>query len=107
MELKIISKKEEPLFARICIESEIMFDKSTPSKEDVKNKLAEVLKKDGNLIVIKSIDTSYGLKKAKCLSFCYDNEQVLKKTEPRAKKSDAEKKKSDKEEAKDKPEEAK
>ena len=54
MELKVISKKEEPLLTRVHVESEIMFEKSTPSKEEVKNKLAEILKKDVNLIVIKT-----------------------------------------------------
>jgi len=78
MELKIINKKEEPLLARTKVESEIIFDKRTVSREEIKNKLGKDFGKDGKLIVVKGIYTKYGLKKATNLSYVYENEEALK-----------------------------
>jgi len=81
MELKIISKKEEPLLSRTKVESEIVFDKATPPISEIKNKLASLLGKDEKLLVVKGVYTLYGLKKAKNLSYAYENEESLKKIE--------------------------
>jgi len=81
MELKIINKKEDPLLSRIKVQSEIIFEKGTVSKEEIKNKLGKDLGKDEKLIVVKGIYTKYGLKKATNLSYIYENEEVLKKIE--------------------------
>tara|TARA_Y100000031_G_scaffold157044_2_gene215332 strand:- start:260 stop:700 length:441 start_codon:yes stop_codon:yes gene_type:complete len=107
MELKIINKKEDPLLSRTKVESEISFEKSTPSKDEVKSKLGKELGKDEKLIVIKGIYTEYGLKKTKNLSYVYENEESLKKIEVE-KKGKGEKKESKPEEkAAEKPQEEK
>ena len=81
MELKIINKKEYPLLSRTKVESEIVFEKSTPSKDEIKSKLGKDLGKDEKLIVVKSVYTMYGLKKCKNLSYVYENEESLKRIE--------------------------
>ena len=81
MELKIISKKEEPLLSRTKVEAEVVFEKATPSREEIKSKLATDLGKDGKLIVVKGIYTIRGLKKAKNISYVYENEDYLKRIE--------------------------
>jgi len=81
MELKIINKKEDPLLSRTKIESEIIFDKGTVSREEIKSKLGKDLGKDEKLIVVKGIYTEYGLKKATNLSYIYENEEALKRIE--------------------------
>jgi len=81
MELKIIKKKEDPLFARTKVESEIILDKGTVSREEIKSKLGKDLGKDEKLIVVKGIYTEYGLKKATNLSYVYENEENLKRIE--------------------------
>jgi len=101
MELKIINKKEDPLLSRLKVEAEVVFENATPSREEIKNKLATDLGKDGKLIVIKGIYTTRGLKKAKNISYVYENEEALKRIE-------VEKKTDKKKEAKEeKPQEAK
>lgn len=103
MELKIINKNKEPLLARTKVEAEVIFEKATPSREEIKNKLATDLGKDKKLIVVKAIYTIRGLKKATNLSYVYENEEALKRIEVEKKKS--EDKKEDKEEVKaEKPE---
>ena len=100
MELKIINKKEDPLLFRTKVESEMVFEKATPSIEEVKNELVKVLGKDGKLIVVKGIYTMYGLKKAKNVSYVYENEETLKRIEIKNKKKTGKK---EKKEAKEKP----
>ena len=81
MELKIISKKEDPLLSRTKIEAEVVFEKETPSREEIRSKLAADLGKDWRLIVVKRIYTIRGLKKAKNISYVYENEDYLKRIE--------------------------
>ena len=54
MELKIIDKKEEPLLSRTRVEAEITFEKTTPSREEIKSRLVKDLGKDEKLIVVKA-----------------------------------------------------
>ena len=50
MELKVLNKKEEPLLSRIKVESEVIFEKATPSEQEVKSNLAKTLGKDEKVI---------------------------------------------------------
>lgn len=101
MELKIVGKKEEPLLSRIRVEAEIAFEKTTPSRGEIKGVLAKDLCRDERLIVVKGVHTYHGSKKAKNLSYVYDDEESLKRIEPRTKeKKGGGKKKEAKEEAK-------
>jgi len=88
MELKILQKKEEPLLSRIRIEGEIVFDKATPSGQEIKSMLAKSLGKDEKLVDVKGIYTLFGLKKATILSYAYDNEETLKRIKIEKKKSE-------------------
>jgi len=103
MELNIINKKQDPLFSRIKVESEIIFEKGTPSIAEVKSKLGKDFGKDEKLIVVKGIYTQYGLKKAKNLSYIYENEEALKRIEVE-KKEKTGKKEAKTEKAEEKPE---
>ena len=85
MDLKILSKKEEPLLSRTIVEAEVSFDKATPSKSEVKNALAKSLGKDEKLIVVKGLYSRYGVRKAKNVSYAYENEEVMKSIEPKPK----------------------
>lgn len=101
MDLKILSKKEEPLLSRTKVEAEVSFDKTTPSKSEVKKALVEELGKEEKLIVVNKIYTVYGIKKAKNLAYAYENEEIMKAIEPKPKVS--EKKEAAKEETKESP----
>lgn|SRR3989338_3597227 len=91
MELKIISKKGEPLLSRVKIDSEIAFEKATPSINDIKDNIASQLGKDKGLIAVKGVYNEYGLRKARGTAYLYDNEEMFKRFE-----SKKEKKKDDK-----------
>ncbi|MBW2976478.1 hypothetical protein KY347_03465 [Candidatus Woesearchaeota archaeon] len=93
MELKIISKVEEPMLSRTKVKTEIAFEKGTPSREEIRNRLAKDLGKEEKLVVVKGIYPEYGLKKAENISYAYENEEPLERIEPRTKKKTGEKKK--------------
>jgi len=90
MELKILNTKEYPLLSRTRIEVEVIFDNATPTKKEIKSKLSKDLGKDEKLIVVKGIYTIRGLKKAKNLSYVYQNEETLKRIEIVKKEAKAE-----------------
>lgn len=98
MQLQIIQKKEKPLLSRTEIIADLSFDAATPKKDELKVKVAESLKSDANLVVVKKVETIFGEKKAKVLAFVYKNEKDMKKIEPKPKV-----KKAPKEEAKEEP----
>ena len=98
MELKILSKEEKPLLSRTEIIANILFDSATPKKEEVKKKIATVLKSDPNVIVIKKVATIFGQKNAKVLAFIYTNEKDMKRIEPKPKVKKGAKKEAPKEE---------
>ena len=103
MDLKVIEKKEEPLLSRTKITSQLNFDAGTPSEKDVKSKLASSLNSNENLIVIKSIYTNFGFKKADVTAYLYKDEKEMESIEikPKEKKEKkAEEKKPEKQESK-------
>ena len=90
MELKITKKKENPLLFRAEAEAEaIFFKEPTPKTEDVRKKIASMEKANENLVVVKSIYTSFGAGKAKVLAYIYKSEEDLKKIEPKKKETKA------------------
>ncbi|HJN56800.1 MAG: hypothetical protein QF436_03810 [Candidatus Woesearchaeota archaeon] len=100
MELKIIQKKEEPLLSRTRADAEVSFEKATPAEKEIKDSLVKALGKDEKLIVIRGIYTAYGLKKAKIISYAYENEDSLKRIEIAKKESKEKKPKEAKKETK-------
>ena len=87
MDLKILSRKEEPLLSRTRVEAEVSFDKATPSKSEIRNALAKSLGKDEKLIVVKGLYSGYGVRKAKNVSYAYENEEIMKSIEPKPKEN--------------------
>lgn len=86
MEIKIVSRKEEPLLSRVKIDSEIAFEKATPSITEIRDALASQLGKDKDLIAIRGVYNEYGLRKAKGIAYLYDNEEIFKRFEAKKEK---------------------
>ena len=106
MEVKILTKTEEPLLSRVKVEGEVAFEAATPSKKDVKASVAKSMKKDIGLVEIDIIDTGYGQHKARVVSYVYETADMITKANKPGKKA-LEKIKKAEEEAKQKAEEAK
>jgi small subunit ribosomal protein S24e len=107
MDIKIIYKKKAPLLSRTDYEIECTFDKSTPSKEEIKNKVAETLKSDKELVLIKKILNNFGERSVKIIAYVYNNKKDMLLIEPKLKKKEENKPKETAEKAEPKPKEEK
>lgn len=81
MDLKIVEKKEQPLLKRTSVKGLVGFESSTPSRPELRKKVAEALKAVEANVVIGSIKTAFGEKKAAFVANIYSSPQDLDKYE--------------------------
>ena len=81
MEMKISNKVAQPLLSRTELVGTISFDAATPSRSDVRKKLAESLKSDESLIMVRDIATAFGSKSANITAHVYKSKEDLAKFE--------------------------
>ncbi len=77
MELQIIKDKKNPLLKRREVSIKIN-NKGTPSRIDVKNKLAAMANSKPELIVIEHLDTAFGKMELTGTVSIYESEERLK-----------------------------
>lgn len=104
MEITILDKKDESLLSRKVVTADISFQGVTPSKVEIKKKVAALLKADEKVIAIKKVKTLFGQEKAKLTLYEYDSEKSLKDIEPKCKEKP---KTAEPEEEQESPEESK
>lgn len=85
MEFKILDKKDESLLSRVEVRAEATFQGVTPSKVELKKQIASSLKVDEKLIVVKNVKTFFGKEKVVVIALKYEDEDALKRTEPKSK----------------------
>ena len=85
MEIKILSKKENPLLNRTEIEFECDYpSEGTPNLLDVKHKLVALEDSSNDLLVVDTMKPSYGATKAIGLAKIYDSIEKLQEIEPKS-----------------------
>jgi len=84
MTLKILETKENPFMKRKEISASLEAMKS-PSKEEIKEKLAQQLKSDKELTVIRDVRGSYGNNNFLVKAFIYHDKVSMEQTEPKPK----------------------
>ncbi len=77
MELQIIKDKTNPLLKRREVSIKIQ-NKGTPSRTEVKNKLAAMANSKPELIVVESLDTTFGNREVLGMASIYETEDRLK-----------------------------
>ena len=83
MEIKIITKKENPLLKRTEVHFIVEYDnKSTPSRLEIRKKVEKLLKKNSGLVIIKKIETRAGTHTAAGLANIYNSVQQANRVEP-------------------------
>jgi len=115
--MEIIEKKEHPLLSRTEIIAKDSYTGATPSRGSIKDRLANTLKANKELLVIKHIYPEFGFGTAKIIAYLYSNKKDMERIEPEyafkkgvSKKEGekkAEEKKPNKPQAEEKKEEAK
>ena len=81
MELKVSSKDEQPLFSRTELLAKIAFDSTTPSRSEIRKKVAEAVKADESCVAITGIKNDFGSKSASLTVHVYKSKDDLEKYE--------------------------
>ncbi|GAA0312362.1 30S ribosomal protein S24e [Halarchaeum salinum] len=63
MEIEILSEEGNPLLHRDEVQFEITHDEATPSRLSVRDSLAATLDKNSDEVVVRSLDTKFGMRK--------------------------------------------
>jgi small subunit ribosomal protein S24e len=84
MEVKILAENDNVLLKRKEVVFQVNHNQtgSTPPRLEVKNALAQILKKDANLIFIKKLETKTGTRTAVGIANVYDSIEQAKLIEP-------------------------
>ncbi|WP_255194141.1 30S ribosomal protein S24e [Natronobeatus ordinarius] len=63
MDVDIISESENPMLHRTDVTFELTHDEATPSRLQVRDSLAAKLNKDADEVVVRELDTKFGMRK--------------------------------------------
>ena len=63
MDIDIIDEDENPMLHRTDVKFKMTHEEATPSRLSVRDSLAAKLNKDAEEVVIRSLDTKYGMRK--------------------------------------------
>jgi len=82
MEVEIIEKKDNKFFEREEYKANVVFEKATPSREEIKNNLITRIGKQPELFVIKKMKQHACEKKIYVEFYVYKDVLAMKKIEP-------------------------
>jgi small subunit ribosomal protein S24e len=94
MNITPTTQKDNALLGRNELSAHITFDTVTPKNADVQQLVAQLLKSDEKLVVIKHIHTNFGRREAEVFAYVYNDENAkqLYEPKPKVKKAKEEKK---------------
>lgn len=78
MEIELIEDKKNVLLKRREVKFKVTYVGSTPSREDVRNKLSALLNSDKKLTILDYVKTDYGRHAAQGYAKVYENEESMK-----------------------------
>ncbi|MCL2863606.1 MAG: 30S ribosomal protein S24e [Methanimicrococcus sp.] len=82
MEIKIIKNLENKLLNRSELDFTVEYEGPTPSRADVRKKLAALLNKDVNLVIVQRMSSEFGHPLVKGYVKIYETEERMKQIEP-------------------------
>lgn len=87
-----LTRHENPLLRRTRIEALVQYEGATPSNTDMRKALAEQLKSDEQLLVVRHVYPFYGATSARVLAFAYHDAVAFQDAEVIRKKKKKEEK---------------
>lgn len=82
MEIKIVKDLDNKLLNRRELDFTVEYEGPTPSRADVRKKLAALLNTDVNLLLVQKMESEYGHQLAKGYAKLYASEDRMKQIEP-------------------------
>lgn len=81
MDLTITKQTENPLLSRKEVQAKIVFEGATPNRVDVQKALAKSIKADEKMVIVQTIQTSFGHSNATVVAHAYSDENAMKANE--------------------------
>jgi small subunit ribosomal protein S24e len=81
MEIEIIDEDENPMLHRTDVRFELIHEEATPSRLSVRDSLAAKLNKDSSEVVVRKLDTKYGMRKTVGYAKVYEDADHAKEVE--------------------------
>lgn len=81
MEVRVESEKYNPLLKRKEVHIKVKFEEKTPTRKDLREKIAGLFSVGLERIVVDYIKTEFGKREAKCYVKIYDSAEDLKRLE--------------------------
>ncbi|WP_342304505.1 30S ribosomal protein S24e [Methanolobus sp. ZRKC5] len=81
MDIKIINDKNNALLNRRELNLTVTFDGATPSRDDVKGKIAAMLTVPLELVIVQKIENEFGKQELKAYIKIYEDEARMKQVE--------------------------
>lgn len=81
MDIKIVKDTDNKLLNRNELDFTVEYEGPTPSRADVRKKLAALLNKDVNLVIIQKMESEYGHQLVKGYAKAYRSEDRMKQIE--------------------------
>lgn len=81
MDVEIIEEDENPMLHRTDVRFQLIHDEATPSRLSVRDSLAAKLNKDSTEVVIRKLDTKYGMRKTVGYAKVYESAEHAKEVE--------------------------
>ena len=73
MEVEIIDEDENPMLHRTDVRFQLIHEEATPSRLSVRDSLAAKLNKNAGEVVVRKLDTKYGMRKTVGYAKVYDD----------------------------------
>ncbi len=81
MDIQILKDKNNVLLNRRELDFTVKYEGSTPSRNDIRNKLAAMLNAPLELLIIQKVATEYGMQEARGYAKLYAEEARMKELE--------------------------
>jgi len=81
MDIDIIEEDENPMLHRTDVRFEVTHEEATPSRLSVRDSLAAMLNKDAEEVVVRNLDTKFGMRKTIGQAKVYDSPEFAQDVE--------------------------
>jgi len=81
MELKQLYMKDDALISRKEYIFQVEFDKATPSRFEIRDRISKAVSAEPDMLVVRRIDVNFGERKALVLAYVYSDKKIMKQLE--------------------------
>lgn len=81
MDIQIIDEDENPLLHRTDVTFEVTHEEATPSRLSVRDSLAAMLNKDADEVVIRKLETKFGMRTTRGYAKVYESPKIAHEVE--------------------------